>query len=615
MSSCHLEVLCQKDIIVLLDSAELHQENEPLIALDYALRAKMQSESENNLLLLSRSYYQIGKSFRILGKLSDAEENLDYALSYKSISPELLADYYNEKGIILKQQSRFDEALELYNKTLLIQQSQNNKKGEARTYNNIGRIYEAMENFPDAKRYYSHALSIYNKLPVSKSIAITIQNIGNIYRATDMNDSALICYEGALSIYEFSDNKLLIAYAYNSIATVTEDSEQAISYLNKSIVIQKELNVELDLAKSYVALAEVYVKGEQYIIAIPYLVNGYELFAISGHKNSARDALKDLYQSYEATGDYKNSLKYQSIYFAYQDSIKSENNFIAMQRYESELNLKDKEKQIAIKELEITNSNEKLLVKRRQFIYFIVGIILLITMLVVVVIQVLKHKQNNLILSEQNALIEKSDKEKEVLIREIHHRVKNNLQIILSLLAIEQRKSDSKEVKAAMSYGKQRIEAMSLVHEKLYQQSDLTNIYLEDYLMDVAENLLFSFDKTSEIELNILSDITRINTDIAINLGLLSSELITNSIKHGYDPEIERFIISISITDSDNLISYQYSDNGKGISSYVIPEKAKSFGYKLILSIIKKLKGEVVVNPKSNTGFELSFNFRRDENE
>ena len=133
--------------------------------------------------------------------------------------------------------------------------------------------------------------------------------------------------------------------------------------------------------------------------------------------------------------------------------------------------------------------------------------------------------------------------------------------------------------------------------------------------MDVAENLLFSFDKTSEIELNILSDITRINTDIAINLGLLSSELITNSIKHGYDPEIERFIISISITDSDNLISYQYSDNGKGISSYVIPEKAKSFGYKLILSIIKKLKGEVVVNPKSNTGFELSFNFRRDENE
>ena len=606
---------CQYDIISLLDSAELKQEKEPLVALDYALKAKMQSEYENDQQLLSQSYYQIGKIYRILGDLVAAEDNLNKALFYKSNNQALLADYYNEKGIILKQQSRFDEALELYNETLLIQQKEGNIKGEARSYNNIGRIYEAMENYHEAFRYYQKALLIYDKLPITKSTAITLQNIGNIYRATEVLDSAMLYYQNALSIYEFSENKLLIAYVYNSIAAVTADRETAIAYLNKSIKIQKEINAELDLGKSYVELAEVYIKYKQFEAAIPYLINGYELFASSRHKNSARDALKYLYQTYKSLGDYENALKYQTIYFAYQDSIKSENNSNAMQRYESELNLKDKEIQIAINELEINSSNEKLELRKKQILFSIVGISLLIILLFLVVLQVFRQRRNNVLLNSQKLQIEKRDKEKEVLIREVHHRVKNNLQIILSLLAMEQRKSKNNEVKDALAYGKQRIEAMSLIHEKLYQQSDLSNIYLEDYLLDIAENLLFSFDKTNIIKLIISSDILSIDTDIAINLGLITAELMTNSIKHGYNPQIENFKISILVTETNNTVAYKYSDNGIGIVANNTSEEVKSFGQKLILSIIKKLKGEITINPKSNLGFELSFNFNKEEYE
>lgn len=600
----------QNDILSLLDSAQLKQENEPLVALDYALMAKARAISEKNQLLLSKSYFQIGKIYRILGKLSEAEKNLNMALSYKMISQEMLADYYNEKGVILKQQCRFDEALELYEQTLVIQRSLKDVKGEARSYNNIGRIYEAMDNFPEAMRYYRNALIIYEKFPVSKSAAITLQNIGNIYRFTLKNDSALVYYKKALTIYEISGNKLLTAYAYNSIAAVSTNQDLAISYLNKSIEIQKELNAEADLSKSYVELAEVYIKNNQSGIAIPYLLNAYELLAFSGHKTGVSEALKHLFKSYETIGDYKNALKYQTLYFVYEDSIKSENNLNAIQKYESELKLKDKETKIAIQDVKIKSSEEKLRIKRVQVFYFIIGVVLLSALLLIVLLQVRKQKKNNTLLKKQKAMIEKSDKEKEVLIREVHHRVKNNLQIISSLFTIEQRKSNNTEVRDALSYGKQRIEAMSIIHEKLYKQSDLSNINLEDYIFEIAENLLDSYDKVNSINVKVNSDVSSIDTDVAINLGLIVAELMTNSIKHGFSPENENFVIIISIKQTENSIRFDYSDNGRGVGHDFDINSSQNFGHRLIVSIVKKLKGEIIQDIVAQVGFKFSFIFK-----
>jgi hypothetical protein len=93
------------------------------------------------------------------------------------------------------------------------------------------------------------------------------------------------------------------------------------------------------------------------------LEDGYKLFAVSGHKNSARDALEYLYRAYENLGDYKSALQYHTLYSLYEDSVKSENNFYAIQKYESELKLKDKEVKIAIQDTEIKSSNEKLRLK------------------------------------------------------------------------------------------------------------------------------------------------------------------------------------------------------------------------------------------------------------
>jgi two-component sensor histidine kinase len=604
------DAICQKNITALLDSAENLQESNPLKALEYAELAERKSLLENNKLLHSRANFQIGKIYRILGKLATAEEYLNVALENKAISSEIMVDIYNEMGIILKQQCRFDEALVYYEETLAIQQKLENKKGEARAYNNIGRIYELLEEYTKAMLYYHKALLIYEKLPITKSTAITLQNKGNIYRALNNNDSALICYNQALKIYQSIGNELLSAYAYNSIASVTTDKDVAISYLNKSIEMQKSLNAEADLGNSYVELAEIYFDDNQYAKAIPYLENGYKLFAVTGHKNSTRDALGHLYRAYENMGDYESALRYHILFTLYQDSVKSENNFYAIQKYESELKLKDKEVKIAIQDNEIKSSNEKLRIKRIQSVYFIAGVIVLSFLLIVVLYQVIRLKKFNSLLNIQKSKIERSDKEKEILIREVHHRVKNNLQIISSLFTIEQRKTESSEVKSALTYAKQRIEAMSLIHEKLYKQSDLSNINLEDYLYEICENLLDSFDRLRSINIDVRSDVESIDTDSAINIGLVVTELMTNSIKHGFSTDCKDCKIGISLRQKGELISFGYEDNGIGVAPDFDLSQSQNFGHRLIISIVKKLKGEIIEDNNSHQGFRFLFDFK-----
>ncbi|MCH2023031.1 MAG: hypothetical protein MK207_11190 [Saprospiraceae bacterium] len=205
--------------------------------------------------------------------------------------------------------------------------------------------------------------------------------------------------------------------------------------------------------------------------------------------------------------------------------------------------------------------------------------------------------------------IKQSLNEKTILLKEIHHRVKNNLQIITSLLKIEHRKTNNKEVKSILLSSRQRIEAIAFIHEKLYDYSDLSNIDINEYLKEIAENLLFSSDKMDVIDFNIKSKIDNLNADVAINLGLITSELITNSIKHGLIDNSINFNINITLSIKDNLIYYNYKDNGPGLSAGLNFETPSNFGFKLIKSLIKKLKGTILDNNNKEPGFNLVFSF------
>ena len=188
-------------------------------------------------------------------------------------------------------------------------------------------------------------------------------------------------------------------------------------------------------------------------------------------------------------------------------------------------------------------------------------------------------------LSKTNLKLQKKNKENITLLREIHHRVKNNLQIITSLLRL-QKNDDSTDTHQKFDNTISRIISMSLIHDKLYKQDELSRIKIESYIQDLLDEIKSSQTIEGNIQLNIKTDIEEISLKSMIPLGLIFNELITNSLKYGLKGE-QNGTISVGIHPSDdNRLRISYSDSGNWKHS-----ETNGFGLELIKTLVEQLNG------------------------
>ena len=206
--------------------------------------------------------------------------------------------------------------------------------------------------------------------------------------------------------------------------------------------------------------------------------------------------------------------------------------------------------------------------------------------------------------------------EKEVLLKEVHHRVKNNLQIISSLLSLQMKPIQDMETVACFQDSQSRVNSMALVHEKLYQTADLTNINLRDYINDLAVNLFLTYG----IDLNRIAlklDIRDIflGIDTAIPLGLILNELLTNSLKHAFPEERPRPAgsdspdeISVAVwRNEDESYNLALSDSGIGLPAGMELDRMESLGLRLISRLIDQLDGTFELRNSGGTQFKAVF--------
>lgn len=205
--------------------------------------------------------------------------------------------------------------------------------------------------------------------------------------------------------------------------------------------------------------------------------------------------------------------------------------------------------------------------------------------------------------------IERSLKEKEVLLREVYHRVKNNMQIITSLLNLQSRYARNGEDRDMFRESHNRIKSMSLVHEKLYQSKDLTTIDFKEYINDIAKGLFQSYG-ANKGKIVLVMDINNISLDIntAIPCGLIINELVTNSLKHAF-PEGKEGEIKISLHSmNENTLELVVGDNGIGISEDVDFRSTKSLGLQLLILLAEnQLHGAVNLDRSKGTEFTITF--------
>ena len=198
--------------------------------------------------------------------------------------------------------------------------------------------------------------------------------------------------------------------------------------------------------------------------------------------------------------------------------------------------------------------------------------------------------------------------EKEALLKEVHHRVKNNLQLISSLLSLQASASNDPETVTALEESENRVRSMALVHEKLYQSHDLSRIDLGDYLAELAGNLVRSFDRTGDsIMLDVDAAPLIIDAEKAVSCGLIASELISNAVKHAF-PGGRRGTIAIELTESaDGEATFTVRDDGVGMPPDVDLAHMDSLGLQLVPQLARGLGGTCAFAVNGGTSCTITF--------
>ena len=200
--------------------------------------------------------------------------------------------------------------------------------------------------------------------------------------------------------------------------------------------------------------------------------------------------------------------------------------------------------------------------------------------------------------------------EKEVLLKEIHHRVKNNLQIISSLLSLQANRVTDVHTLQALGDSQARVRSMALIHEKLYQSQSLAEIDFGEYVRSLASDLFRSYQRNlTAIQLDIQTDQVFLDLDLAVPCGLILNELMTNALKYAF-PDGRNGTIRVELRTTPNrLLSLHVADDGVGMPENLDILKAKSLGLELVNNLVSQLGGSLDVERSAGTAFRVTFEY------
>lgn len=211
--------------------------------------------------------------------------------------------------------------------------------------------------------------------------------------------------------------------------------------------------------------------------------------------------------------------------------------------------------------------------------------------------------------------IKQSLQEKEVLLKEVHHRVKNNLQVISSILNLQSSYVKDPGTLGILKESQNRIKSMAFIHESLYQTKDFTSINFSEYVVNLANNLLHSYSNIEQ-EIKLILDIQNVflNLDLAIPCGLIINEIVSNALKYAFVEKQSNPEISISMESNGEDLKLVIGDNGRGLPPEIDYRNTESLGLQLVVTLTEQLNGTIDLNTQKGTTYTIIFNQNQAKN-
>lgn len=502
------------------------------------------------------------------------------------------ANSYSDRGLWSKSMEAVTESLRYY-------ESLNDSLGMIRASSKLGFILFELKRIDDALQYHHRALNLAISIKDTAEISIAYSNIGLAYEKKEKNDTALIYYQRSFELDQQTDDQFALLYDQYNLGNIyrkIENHPLALAYTEKAWEGAKKVGSRAIINYSQTLLGSIYMKLDQTRKGIDLLNELIESGAIQSTVDLS-DIHANLYLGYKEIGDISSAFHHLEIYHELSDSLLNQNITQQINNLEIEYQTEKTRQELALANSEKEIAELKLDSFRFR-LYFLSGVLLLISGLLYYLYRLNRQ------VKDQNLIITRSLEEKEVLLKEIHHRVKNNLQVISSILSLQSKSEDDPNVISALKLGQNRVRSMALIHQNLYEENNLTGIEVKQYFDKLTRSLFHSYN-ISPHRIRLETDIQDLHLDVetVIPLGLIVNELITNSLKYAFPGDLEG-TIKVKLQESNGTLHLDVTDDGIGWEQ--LPEKTgKSFGYRLINAFKQQLKAQLDIDSTNGTSVHM----------
>ncbi|GAB3227010.1 tetratricopeptide repeat protein [Algoriphagus aestuariicola] len=504
---------------------------------------------------------------------------------------------YTNLGYVYERRGKLGDAFDYASKTLKIGETYNDKKAIAMAYSDMSNLFWKQRKYGVALEYGLKSVSIFEEIGKKDlDYDFTLHVVGNNLVELNRLEEAQRYFEKSIRIgeqYGFYNNLSDSYIALSDLNTQKGNFAEAISSGMEALKYAELLENGFMIMRSYLSLGKASNAAGNFEEAVAYLEKSIETATPDfGDKYYLSLVYLELSKALEGSKQFAKALDATRTYDQLRQLVFSHNANEQISFLQTQMELNQKESTIKLQEAKLAK-NQVI----QAFILTLSGI-LVIFLFVLYRIFLRKKKYSR--------LLEKKNLEKEFLLKEIHHRVKNNLETISSLLSLQTAQIESREFQTIMEETQNRVHSMGMIHKRLYQGENIKSIEMRDFFESLGNYTIDTFDASERIRF--LSDMKplELDVDLAIPIGLIVNELISNSLKYAF-PNNCCGEIEVKLLEKDDHLHLIVSDNGIGISEN--PQVLGSgFGSQLIQLLTRQLDGKMTLLRQKGT--EVIFEFQ-----
>lgn len=508
---------------------------------------------------------------------ADSIINLALEHSEKTQKPIDLGHSYYRKGIIFDIQGKTDDAAKYLFKGIKQLKKTDDWRGLSAAYNNLSVYYFNIFEYKKVIEVCQKEIDLYDELGLNAEKASALNNMALAYKYLEQPKKALDIQLETLELFKQSGDKNGTQSAYANIGTSYFDLHEygkALEYFKESEKISEAQSNKFNLITVYNSMGQTYMALEEFELAKEYLEKALEI----AESYDSKERIQYIYQSLsdlaETKKDYKSALEYYKQFHALGNEVYQTERNDAMAKYEKKFEVfesREKQREAQLKVIE----------RERTILYISIGTLVLLIVLSLLIYAV---RMRNKAIRASKVELESRNR----LMREMHHRIKNNLQLVESMLNIQSRRMN--EDSAAQLEGvRGSIQAMAGIHEGLYSQGSGEHIDSKQFFSNLEENLKRS--DQNEVNLTVHSDPFKTDIDTVVSIGIIVNELFTNSLKYAFKENDEKKI-EVELQKEKDTLLLKYRDFGRGMSE-LEDNRSTSFGMKMINATLRKLKAEM----------------------